>query len=116
MSVHMTGQRRIPVVGAYIPPADTNTLAFIQQALDRFPMDSTPILLGDLNIKLATPTTAREIEIATLLASVGLTDMLPHFRQRSKLGKTWAWSQQREGARCFSRKQRLYPGDQSSHL
>ena len=65
--------------GGLQSPSRYQTMEFIQQALDHFPMDSTPILLGDLNINLATPTMAREIKIATLIASVGLLmDMLPH--------------------------------------
>jgi exonuclease III len=46
-----TGLRQYPVIGAYIPPGDTTTLAFISEASNRFP--GQPILLmGDINVDL----------------------------------------------------------------
>ena len=32
----VTGRRRFPIVGAYVPPSDTTTVEFIQKAFDRF--------------------------------------------------------------------------------
>jgi exonuclease III len=49
----VTGQCRIPVVGAYIPPADESTLEFIRQAMDSLLQRCKPLLLGDLNVNVA---------------------------------------------------------------
>jgi hypothetical protein len=56
------GQRRIPVVGACIPPADLSTVEHVNQAMERFP-ERDPLLLGDLNVDLASPVDGRDVEI-----------------------------------------------------
>ena len=93
----VTGFRRIPLVGAYVPPADLETLDFINQALDRFPNGAKPILLGDLNAELAHPRDARESEVATVAANHGLECMLSHYRQTSGHGHCQTWWQYRNG-------------------
>ena len=46
----VTGLRRIPVVGAYIPPADKTTIEFIMQNMHSLPHRCKPLLLSDLNV------------------------------------------------------------------
>jgi len=80
----VTGNRCHPLVGAYIPPADVSTIEFVERALNRFSQGPAPILLGDLNVNLREPTGARETQIAAMVASYSLQDMIPHFKQRPR--------------------------------
>jgi exonuclease III len=98
-----TGLRQYPVIGAYIPPGDTTTLAFISEASNRFP--GQPILLmGDINVDLRTnaPST-RDTEIMAFLATLGLEDMAMHFTQRKNFRHGNTWSMEREGTLLQSR-------------
>ena len=95
--VLVSGTKRHPLVGAYIPPADVSTLEFIELALNRFSTGPAPILLGDLNVNLRAPQGARENQIAALVASYGLFDLLPNFKQRRRYGDGATWSQHRDG-------------------
>ena len=95
--VLVSGTKRHPLVGAYIPPADVSTLEFIELALNRFSTGPAPILLGDLNVNLRAPQGARENQIAALVASYGLFDLLPNFKQRWRYGDGATWSQHRDG-------------------
>ena len=55
----VTGRQRYPVVGAYIPPADISTIEYVERALGRFQNSRRqPLLLGDLNVDLASATSA----------------------------------------------------------
>ena len=78
----VTGHRRWAVVGAYIPPADVTTLENITQAFEAFPHGRQLLLLGDLNVNLSSPRDKRGQTIATEVATLGLEDLLLHFRQR----------------------------------
>jgi hypothetical protein len=93
----VTGRRRQPLVGAYIPPADVSTIGYIETALDRFTEGPAPLLLGDLNVNLRAPTGAREAQIAAMVASYGLNDMLLHFKQRRRYRDGATWRQTRQG-------------------
>lgn len=104
-AVLVTGSRRQPLVGAYIPPEDTSTIEYVDQALKRFETGPNPILLGDLNVSLSDPPSGdRSIQIVTMLANHGLIDMLPHFGQRRSHAGLKTWRQIRNGrlvtARC----------------
>ena len=101
--VLVTGRKRIPVVGAYVPPSDTDTLGFIEQALDRFPGRGKPLLMGDLNANLLYPRDARDEEIADLAANYGLDDLLSHFWQRRGKRHDTTWRQQRNDGIIRSR-------------
>jgi hypothetical protein len=87
----VTGRRRVPIVGVYIPPGDLTTIEYLSRALDRFPQGN-PVVLGDLNVDLQSPWDARGTEIASALSGHGLEDMLLHFKSRQafKQGKTWS--------------------------
>ena len=96
----VTGARRLPLVGVYIPPNDSSTLVHVEQALNSF-CNRDPIVLGDLNVALDSPRDDRAIAIATALARYSLRDMHPHFRQ-GRLGGN-IWNQFREGNMVGSR-------------
>jgi hypothetical protein len=70
--VLVTGTRRIPLVGVYIPPADISTLEHVNAALSRFGDGPAPILLGDLNVDLDQPEDDRDTQVATVLSDHGL--------------------------------------------
>ena len=59
-AVIVSGNSRYGVVGAYIPPADSTTLAHIASALARFPSRKV-ILVGDLNLNLDSTETDRDM-------------------------------------------------------
>ncbi|HEY9814264.1 MAG TPA: hypothetical protein V6D20_00440, partial [Candidatus Obscuribacterales bacterium] len=81
------------------------TLAAINQAMDQFSPEERQwaILLGDLNVNLAQPQGAREVEIAAAVTTHGLEDMLPHFYQRKRYGSRATWHQFRNNERIESR-------------
>jgi hypothetical protein len=98
-----TGKRRYPVIGAYIPPNDTTTLAFISEASNRF-TGQPIILMGDINVDLRTDTpNNRDTEIMALIATLGLDDMATHFIQRKSFRHGNTWSIEREGTLLQSR-------------
>jgi len=72
----VTGGKRTPIVGVYIPPRDLTTLEQLHQALARFPAVSKPLVLGDLNVRYENPRPARDEEIVNYLTSLGLLDMV----------------------------------------
>ena len=69
-AVIVSGNSRYGIVGAYIPPSDSTTLAHIASALARFPSRKV-ILVGDLNLGLDSLKTTRDVEIADVLATSG---------------------------------------------
>jgi exonuclease III len=75
-------QRRIPVVGAYIPLADESTLEFIRQAMDSLSQWCKPLRLGDLNVNLVDLWDDRAHAEAADPADYGFEDLLLQFRQR----------------------------------
>ena len=90
--VLVSGTMRQPLIGVHIPPSDETTIGHLEKALDRFhPVGRTPIVLGDLNANLGNPLGARAQQIATLMATAGISSMTPHFRQRRchRNGATW---------------------------
>lgn len=78
----MSGEQRTLLIGAYRPPNSLADLAYLEEALQRYPK-CTPILMGDLNIDLS-KTNHRAQENTNLLSACGLIDLLPHFTQRDK--------------------------------
>ena len=88
----VSGRKATPIIGAYLPPSHLNDLPDLQLALDRFRSTSrAPLLLGDLNIDLYDNTSNRTSQVANLLATYGLEDLLRHFKQRKRhcLFHTW---------------------------
>jgi hypothetical protein len=98
-----TGKQQYPVIGAYIPPGDTTTLASIFKASNRF-AGQPIILMGDINVDLQTNTPSNhDTEIMALLATLGLEDMSTHFLQRKNFQHGNTWSMEREGDLIQSR-------------
>ena len=104
----VSGQRRQFIVGAYIPPSETDgsTLACITAACQKPRGSNWPlILLGDFNCDfndLGDPSrqgAGRRMETATLIDALGVECMRKHFRQRKKwIRRPWTWMQRRNGA------------------
>ena len=99
----VTGNRRYGVVGAYIPTADTLTLNQITRALDRFPQDCVPVILGDLNVDFSDLQDQRAHTIANEIVTRGFDDLLLHFRQRRRYRQRQTWFQFRQGEFVSSR-------------
>ena len=83
----VSGNSRYGIVGAYIPPTDTTTSIHIAAALGRFSRRRKVILVGDLNLNLNSIESARDMEIAKVLADAGLLDMHHHFKLIGRFGK-----------------------------
>ena len=77
----------------YIPPTDETTIGHLEKALDRFRQGRSPIVLGDLNVNLRYPQGARGQQIADLLATAGVSSVLPHFLQRARYRDHATWKQ-----------------------
>ncbi len=87
----VSGGKRYYTMGCYIPPTDLTMLEHIEAAWIESSKGHIPILLGDLNIKLASPRNKRNELIAEHVGDImGLVDVSHHFRQRR-----WTWSQDR---------------------
>jgi hypothetical protein len=98
-----TGTRQYPVIGVYIPPGDTTTLAFISEAANRFE-EQPSILIGNINVDFRTNTPSnRNTEIMALLTTLGLEDMSGHFIQRQNFRHGNTWSMARDGIILQSR-------------
>jgi exonuclease III len=98
----VSGPRRTLIIGAYIPPGDRNTIEFVHQAANRR-LDLPIMLMGDLNVDLSDLLTARAADIAALIASLGLIDLLSHFYQRRRHGNRATWHQNRGMETLYSR-------------
>jgi exonuclease III len=94
----VSGRKRWLIIGAYIPPSETDgsTLNYIQSAAHE--ANNPIILLGDLNVNLYKMANAneRQQETASLIASIGLQGLSQHFKQRNRWGN-WTWTQERGG-------------------
>jgi hypothetical protein len=91
------GAQQFGFIGGYVPPDDSTTIQFIQRAME-YQTEGMPVfLMGDLNANLHNPVLERDNEISALVvASHGLEDTLPHFRQRScRHGHGVTWWQRR---------------------
>ena len=92
-----SGTKRVPLIGGYLPPSTLMHLPHLEEALDRF-AGGDPICLGDLNVDLHDLTKERNQLVADCVASCGLFDLLPHFRQRARFRHKTTWWQVRGGA------------------
>ncbi len=68
-------------MGCYIPPTDLMTLKLkhVKQAWLACPKGCLPILLGDLNVNLATPCNKHDDMIAKQVDAMALIEMSNHF-------------------------------------
>jgi hypothetical protein len=91
--VIVTESQRFYVVGCYIPPTNLNTLPQVKQALNECPKGHTPLLIGDLNVKLCAPRDKQDDRIAEVVEDIcGLTDPSKHFRQQSRGHTQGRWT------------------------
>ena len=86
------------VVGCYLAPDDASTIYHVVVSISRQTHGAKLLVVGDFNAELDKPegTTCME-EIAAVIATAGLKDMITHFLPR---GKTWSrdwctWSMRR---------------------
>ena len=94
--VFVSADLRIPMIGAYLTPQHLNDLPHVQRAFDRFTgSQHHPILMGDFNADVHDPTSERNREIAEFFALNGVSDLLPHFRQRRHFRHKTTWFQHR---------------------
>ena len=104
-----SGRKSWTLIGAYIPPSETDgsSIDCIKQARETASKTRPVILLGDLNVDLNNIRSGdgedRRLETAALIADLGVGDILDHFRIRKKNHGEWTWEQIREGRRIRAR-------------
>ena len=78
-----TGARRWYIVGVNLSPEDTTTMERVSKEIRSKPMGAELLVAGDFNVNLTSPEGDwRSEDIATLLATEGLEDMVQHFLPR----------------------------------
>ena len=95
----VSGTDRTPMVGAYLAPKSLKSLPDLIAALEHSKTTHPgvqPVVIGDLNIDLTNLTKPRNNEVAAVLSTYGLEDMLPHFRQRESFRHNKTWFQVRK--------------------
>jgi hypothetical protein len=98
--VVVLGGKLYYAVGCYIPPTNLTMLNHVETAWIKCPKGHIPVLLGDLNIKLTSPTNKRNELIAEHVGNVmGLVDVSRHFRKRrqARARGRWMWRMRRGG-------------------
>ena len=70
--------QQMPLIGAYLPPSTIYHLPDLEEALNRFP-DRDPIILGEINADIGLLRNSRDQQVADLLASFRMVDLLSHF-------------------------------------
>lgn len=102
----VSGNKRTPVIGAYIPPSEeyARTLGHLECAMARFEDRSNTVIVGDLNSNLESPRTFRAAEIADTVIIAGFRDCVKDFKQRSGHSPDYSWRSNSAGgtvtARC----------------
>lgn len=103
----VSGRRRTPMIGGYIPPDDLTTLPHISAALTRFSGHRDAkrlVFLGDLNVDLSSPSRdARSTSIVDCMSAQGFEDLLLHFKSNRRYAHGKTWWQERQGAIIRSR-------------
>jgi hypothetical protein len=85
-----TGHKRYSCVGGCIPPKDESIIKSIGKAFDIMP--KVPgILIGDLDLNLNNPRNDRGLQIATMVADLGLEDLISHFHQKFNYREKFVW-------------------------
>ncbi len=98
--VVVLGGNRYYAVGCYIPPNNLTTLTHVEAAWNKCPKGHIPILLGNLNIKLASPRNERNELIAEQVGDVMvLIDVSRQFKQchQVRAWGRWTWRMRRGG-------------------
>ncbi len=100
----VVGSKHYYSVGCYIPLTNLTRLTHVKAAWNKCPKGHIPILLGDLNIKLASPRNKQDELIAEHVGDVmGLVDVFHQFKQchQAQAWGRWTW-QMRWGGRWVS--------------
>ncbi len=93
----VSGRKRWILIGAYIPPSETDgkTIDYIQAATNHNTRQHPIVLLGDLNVAVKNTwnreLNERQADTLAMIASLGLTDLGNHFKQRTNW-KDWTWT------------------------
>ena len=66
------------LIGPYLSPSNLDHLPDLVKSLNRFP-GREPVVLGDFNVDLGRLRNLQDQQVADLLASFGLVDLLAHF-------------------------------------
>jgi hypothetical protein len=84
--VIVTGRsQRFYIMECYILPSNLNTLPQVKHALNECPKGHTPLLIGDLNVKLCAPRDKQDKRITEVVEdNCGLTNLSKPFRQQSR--------------------------------
>ena len=99
----VSGTKRMPLVGVYLPPSSLDSLPDFEEALTRFQGYTNIVAAGDLNADITDLASPRNQQVAACLATHGLFDLLPHFRQRRSFRHNTTWYQIRQGTLYQSR-------------
>jgi hypothetical protein len=113
----VSGGDRYYAVGCYIPPNNLKTLTHIKAAWNKCPKGQIPVLLGDLNIKLASPRNEHDELIAEQVGDVmGLVDVSCQFKQcrQVRAQGRWTW-RMRQGGRWVSSQCDYFLGRETDH-
>ena len=110
--VLISGDRHWNIIGAYIPPTETDgeTIQFINEAVQYHGTTNPYILLGNLNINLDNNHDARADDIISQIVLLALDDVGNHFPHPCG---HWTWSQCHNN--CYYRSQMDYILAQDTH-
>ncbi len=95
------GATRYYIVGCYIPPNNLTTLTHVKQAWMACPKGCLPIVLGDLNVNLATLHKEQDETITKQVDTMNLVDMSSRFHQRRERNFHGRWTWQMRRGRCW---------------
>jgi hypothetical protein len=74
-----SGDKRMPLIGAYLPPSSLDSLPDFEEALNRFNGFTNIVVAGDFNANIYDLTKPRYQTISACFAAYGLFDLLSHF-------------------------------------
>lgn len=92
----VSGEKLGPLVGGCLPPSAPVHLLQLEDALDWF-AGQNAAFVGDLNANLHKLSSDRNRQVADCVASHGLFDLLPHFRQLKCFSHQTTWWQMQAG-------------------
>jgi hypothetical protein len=99
----VTGDKRMPLIGAYLPPSSLDSLPDFEEALNCFNGYTNIVVAGNFNADIHDLTKPRNQTVAACFAAYGLFDLLSHFRQWKAFRHNKTWYQVRQGTLYQSR-------------